>query len=125
MKEYFKASGIDYDSIFAQIRGIVVKTMISAQVPNVNGVRNNVEHASTCYELFGFDILLDANLKPWLMEVNISPSLKTSCEIDQEVKSRLIVDVFNLVGYSVKDMEAYRLHHRNKYVFVIKAYPPD
>ena len=53
------------------------------------------------YELFGFDVLLDAKLKPWLIEVNISPSLHSSSPLDLDVKSPLATEVFNLGRYFV------------------------
>jgi hypothetical protein len=28
-------------------------------------------HGSRCFELLGFDVLIDAELKPWLVEVGV------------------------------------------------------
>lgn len=44
----------------------------------------NVVPCSSCYELFGFDVMLDAKLKPWLIEVNCAPSLTVDeSDVDQ------------------------------------------
>lgn len=51
------------------------------------------------FEVFGFDILLDHHLKPWLMEVNVSPSLSSSSPLDKKIKSMLMSDAFHLVGF--------------------------
>ena len=51
--------------------------------------RQNMVSNYCGYELFGFDVLLDAKLKPWLIEVNISPSLHSSSPLDLDVKSPL------------------------------------
>jgi D-alanine-D-alanine ligase-like ATP-grasp enzyme len=53
--------------------------------------------SENCFDLFGFDVLLDADLKPWLLEVNLSPSLATEAPIDMHIKSMLISDTFNLI----------------------------
>ena len=50
------------------------------------------------FELYGFDVLLDSDLKPWLIEVNLSPSLGTDSPLDFHIKSTLLTDTFNLVG---------------------------
>ena len=55
-------------------------------------------HPSNCFELLGFDVLLDQDLKPWLLEVNLSPSMNTDSPLDIKIKSQLITDLFNLVG---------------------------
>lgn len=61
-----------------------------------------------CFELFGFDILIDDTLKPWLIEVNLSPSLGCSSPMDYEVKSNMICDLLNLVSIRVPS-ERYKL----------------
>lgn len=54
-------------------------------------------------ELFGFDILIDDTLKPWLLEVNLSPSLGCDSPLDVRLKSALIADLFTLVGIPAVD----------------------
>lgn len=54
-------------------------------------------------ELYGFDILIDSELKPWLLEVNLSPSLACDTPLDTRVKSALLVDLLTLIGLPAVD----------------------
>lgn len=48
--------------------------------------------------MLGFDILIDSLLEPWLIEVNLSPSLGCDSQLDQRIKGNLISDLFTLIG---------------------------
>ena len=50
-----------------------------------------------CYECYGYDIIIDDLLKPWLIEVNASPSLSSTTVADRIMKYRLINDIINVV----------------------------
>jgi len=64
-----------------------------------------------CFELYGFDIMLDANLKPWLIEVNASPSFTANTENDYELKTGLLDDVLNILDVEkVFDFASILLH---------------
>lgn len=65
------------------------------------------KHKNICFELYGFDILIDNKLKPWLLEVNISPSLSSSSPLDKKIKTVLITDTLNLVGVLPYDRKQY------------------
>lgn len=53
---------------------------------------------NNCFELLGFDILIDNQLNPWLLEVNLSPSLACESPLDQRIKGELIADLFTIAG---------------------------
>jgi hypothetical protein len=62
-----------------------------------NSYSKNVRYKN-CFELFGFDVLLDSNLQPWLMEVNFSPSLHIESPLDVKIKGELIAECFDLAS---------------------------
>ncbi|KAI9101639.1 tubulin-tyrosine ligase family-domain-containing protein [Phlyctochytrium arcticum] len=105
LQDYFHATNVNVAPVIQEIHRVVVKTIIAGHASNSSGVKLYAQNPSTFYELFGFDILLDAQLKPWLMEVNISPSLKASCDMDWKIKSTMVTDLFNLVGFKVSDLK--------------------
>ena len=47
--------------------------------------------------MYGDDILIEDNLKPWLIEVNASPSLSTTTEADRKLKMSVMESVFQIV----------------------------
>ena len=53
---------------------------------------------SMCFQILGFDIMIDRNFKPWLIEVNQSPSFATDSPLDHEVKKYILRDAFRLLN---------------------------
>ena len=62
-----------------------------------------IKHKQTCFEIYGFDILVDQNFKPWLLEVNVSPSLSSSSPMDKYIKTLLLSDSLYLTGFRLFD----------------------
>ena len=50
-----------------------------------------------CFELYGFDILLDDQLRPWLIEINASPSMTANTPTDYEGKINLLEDTYQVL----------------------------
>ncbi|KAG5456063.1 MAG: tubulin-tyrosine ligase family-domain-containing protein, partial [Olpidium bornovanus] len=89
---------VDTAALFERIHDVIRKTLLSASRAIAATIRQSCRDKRSCFELFGFDILLDEKLKPWLMEVNISPSLNTNSQLDKVTKGELVRGLFNLVG---------------------------
>ncbi len=81
--------------------------MIFHSLRSVTKVMNNDRH---CFECYGYDIIIDDHLKPWLIEVNASPSLSATTPSDRILKYKLINDVLNIVmpGNALPDVKVNR-----------------
>ena len=50
------------------------------------------------FNLFGFDVLIDDNLNPSLLEVNTRPFMYIYDSMDKVIKTNLFIDTLNIVG---------------------------
>ena len=87
-----------------------IKNIIYISLKSVQTVMINDKH---CFEMYGYDILIEDNLKPWLIEVNASPSLSTTTESDRVLKMNLMRDVFNIVIPTEWCEEGNKVHGAN------------
>lgn len=101
----------NYNLIWSRIEDIVVKTIISAEAPLFKASMSYTKYRDTCFEILGFDILLDSYYNPWLIEVNTAPSFGTDSPLDYNLKSQVLTEAFNIVGLG-RDTEA----HKTKYM---------
>ena len=66
-----------------------------------------VKYRNSCYELYGFDVLIDSNYTLHLLEINIVPSLHTTSPLDKKIKNMLVSNLLNLVGLQPFDRKKY------------------
>ncbi|XP_076029175.1 tubulin tyrosine ligase-like 1B [Oratosquilla oratoria] len=77
------------DKLFADVTWLVVHSLRA-----VSPIMASDRH---CFECYGYDIIIDDNLKPWLIEVNASPSMTSTTANDRILKYELIDSVLNIV----------------------------
>lgn len=75
--------------LFGEIQWLILRTLI--------GVQKVMMHDKHAFELYGYDVLIDDTLKPWLMEANSSPAFTAETPADYHLKFNLIEDTFNIV----------------------------
>jgi len=82
--------GIDVPTLWRNICAVVVKSLVV--------VDDKMTHQPCCFEVFGYDVLIDSALRPWLIEVNASPSMARENQLDVRVKNAMIHDTIRLVN---------------------------
>ena len=108
LKAAFDSHGIDYEDILSKIKDLVIKAIISVEPLLANNLNRASRNRHLCFEVFGFDVIIDQNLKPWLLEVNVLPSLSSSSPLDKRIKTSMMCDAFSTIGivpYNKKKLE--------------------
>ena len=77
------------DKLFYDIQSIILHSLFAVQP-----VIMNDKH---CFELYGYDIMIDEDLRPWLIEVNASPSLSANTKEDYKLKFDMLNDMFDII----------------------------
>ncbi|CAK9000104.1 unnamed protein product [Durusdinium trenchii] len=98
LNRHLRCTGVDVKLMWTRIMDVLVKSLLAVEPTISARTRVTANHSHNCFELYGFDILVDKDLKPWLLEVNLSPSMQADSPLDWQIKSSLLADSFNLVG---------------------------
>jgi Tubulin-tyrosine ligase family len=101
--KYLTTQGVKYSDIFDSIKDIVIKTLITIQPHVSHAMQRYSKIQEKCYDVYGFDVILDSQLKAYLLEVNICPSLSSSSRLDKRIKTILLSDIFHMIGIKVFD----------------------
>lgn len=103
LKNKLSSLGHDCDKVDTEIKDVIIKSIISVEPYVSHQMNMHTKHKNVCFELYGFDIILDSKLKPWLLEVNVGPSLSSSSPFDKRLKTKLICDTLTLIGVKPYD----------------------
>ncbi len=66
-------------------------------INSLKSVQNVIINDRHCFEMYGYDVMLDADLKAWLIEVNASPSMSSDTQTDHDLKFGLLDDMLTVI----------------------------
>lgn len=72
LKQLVEKEGGNFNEVMSRIKLIVRLTALSVRK------KLNKNERANCFEIFGYDFMLDINCKPWLIEVNTNPCIEES-----------------------------------------------
>ena len=78
------------DEIVTLMKSIIKKTLFSSR-KKINAERRNL-----CFEIFGYDFIIDSDFNLWLIEINTNPCLELSSKLLAKLIPRMLDDAFKL-----------------------------
>mmetsp|Transcript_12148 Transcript_12148/g.18348 ORF Transcript_12148/g.18348 Transcript_12148/m.18348 type:complete len:420 (-) Transcript_12148:183-1442(-) len=102
------------DALFWEMQMIMIRALLAVQQIMI--------HDKHCFELYGYDLIIDADLRPWLLEVNASPSLSANTNEDYAMKTEMlhgmldIIDMEKVLSGDEEHVSGWDLVYDNGYI---------
>ncbi|KAL0484569.1 hypothetical protein AKO1_011623 [Acrasis kona] len=106
-KELIKNLNVDpsqqlHDLVRCAVNATIYNKKYEDELSDIGDSFRTMKHR--CFELLGFDVLFDENMKPYLLEVNGMPDLNgmskngfAVIKVDFDIKSRMFAECMNIV----------------------------
>ena len=93
-----ESKGVNITKLWNDIDDTIIKTILSSinLLSKAESTRCPPCVYNRCFQVFGFDILLDKNAKPYVLEVNYRPNLDYHRGCERRMKSQMICDAIKI-----------------------------
>lgn len=119
----YEKQGLSFPHVLANFKDLIIKTLISVEPHIVSSLMKNPTNRVNCFEIYGFDIMVDANMKPWVLEVNVLPSLSSSSPFDKRIKTMLVCDALTCIG--LRGYDKTKFHAQSTDVLGLAPFSPS
>jgi hypothetical protein len=98
MEQIHRATGCNIDALWESIENAIGLTIISAYGYLVKAEEQECPSLGypRCFQIIGVDVLLDRDLRPFILEINYRPSLKSPTPRAQQLKQAMLKDALRL-----------------------------
>lgn len=103
-KHYAEEKGLEQDWTF----NTLTKQMHRIVLHCFNSVKHKLQCKIGYFDLYGMDFMIDADMKVWLIEINVNPALHVNCEALKEVIPHVVEESLHV------SIEAFDKARRNQ-----------
>ena len=99
-----EASGIDFGAVWDDIRRLVVDTLEALNPPVLQLSSAITDRLDCCFELLGYDLVVDDDSSVWLLEINKGPGIGATAadgpsqQAQRRVKNAVVRDTLEVIG---------------------------
>ena len=109
--KYCENNNIDFNKIYSEVSDIFIKMILTVREKLINEIDKNNLKYSNFYHLIGFDIILDNNLKPYLLEANRRCSFRDDNDAEKYYSYNILADTLNIIG--IRKYNCNNLNNKN------------